>query len=133
MASGLTGSACLASANQAANSRSGSSASVKSPPVNPVGCSIEAASDILWGTKLLASRNRGACRQSLYNRPAPQRLPQALGWLVMLSTFLGACAGAGCSYPLSSLLSRNGTEPEATGSVPRPGSAAYAVDVQPPE
>ncbi len=51
----------------------------------------------------------------------------------MLSTFLGACAGAGCSYPLSSLLSRNGTEPEATGSVPRPGSAAYAVDVQPPE
>ena len=47
MASGLTGSARLASANQAANRRNGSSASVKSPPVNHAGCSMGAASDIL--------------------------------------------------------------------------------------
>src|SRR6516162_8344581 len=47
MASGLTGSDCRASANHAANRRKGSFASVKSPPVNHAGCSMDAASDIL--------------------------------------------------------------------------------------
>src|SRR5580700_8874363 len=49
MASGSLGSACLASSNQVAKSRNGSSASVKSPLLNQVGCSIGTVSDILGG------------------------------------------------------------------------------------
>ena len=47
MAVGSRGSAALASFSQAANSRNGSSAAVKSPLVNQLGCSIGAVSDIL--------------------------------------------------------------------------------------
>src|SRR4051794_17608319 len=47
MAVGSRGSPRAASSNQAANSRNGSSAAVKSPVVNQVGCSIGADSDIL--------------------------------------------------------------------------------------
>ena len=46
MALGSAGSARLASSNQAANSRKGSSASVKSPAVNHFGCCIGDDSDI---------------------------------------------------------------------------------------
>ena len=78
MASGLTGSVRLASANHAANSRNGSSASVKSPPVNHAGCSIGAASDILGVPKC----SRGAIgklrRRSLYNGTAALRLCRRL-------------------------------------------------------
>src|SRR5262249_41417664 len=49
IASGSLGSAFLASSNQAANRRSGSSASVKSPLLNQVGCSIGTVSDIIGG------------------------------------------------------------------------------------
>src|SRR5215470_11832507 len=49
IASGSLGSAFLASSNQAANSRNGSSASVKSPLLNQVGCSIGTVSAISGG------------------------------------------------------------------------------------
>src|SRR5262249_61322586 len=48
IAVGSRGSLRAASSNHAANNRSGSSASVKSPVVNQVGCSIGVDSDILW-------------------------------------------------------------------------------------
>jgi hypothetical protein len=49
MAVGSRGSEAVASLSQAANSRKGSSAAVKSPLVNQLGCSIGAVSDIVSG------------------------------------------------------------------------------------
>src|ERR1700726_2673356 len=104
MASGLTGSARLASANQAANSRNGSSASVKSPPVNHVGCSIGAASDILRGIQVFALRDREVNRRSLYNGTGPVRLCWRWHLLPVIAALLCGLAAGGCSFQLHSLL-----------------------------
>src|SRR5262245_48954746 len=54
IADGSRGSFVFASSNQAANSRSGSSACVKSPLVNHAGCSIGADSDIARSAHVVA-------------------------------------------------------------------------------
>src|SRR5713226_5192139 len=104
MASGSLGSACLASSNQAANSRNGSSASVKSPLVNQVGCSIGADSDILRRTYVVALAPGSLFRRAGYRgtsrrwHAARARLP-----LVALAFALGGCS---FSYQLDSLFSK---------------------------
>src|SRR5919201_1974623 len=55
IAVGWRGSLRAACSNQASNRRKGSSASIKSPLVNPLGCSIGADSDIPRVTRMIAS------------------------------------------------------------------------------
>src|SRR5688572_1526449 len=55
IAVGSRGSHLVASSNQAANSRNGSSASMKSPVVNQVGCLIEPDSDMLRRIQVVSS------------------------------------------------------------------------------
>src|SRR5262249_37218526 len=80
IASGSLGSAFLASSNQAANSRNGSSASVKSPLLNQVGCSI--GTDIIEGFLVTGCvpgpAHRVMYRGPGYNVTAGQRLWWAL-------------------------------------------------------
>src|SRR4030088_1328420 len=98
MASGPTGSACLASSNQAANSRNGSSASAKSPDVNQLGCVIGAVSDISQSDLVAGPEPASASRSLRYNgttgrsRWRPLRLGRGL--------VLAPPAGAG-SFSLS--------------------------------
>src|ERR1700684_3806907 len=120
MASGLPGSARLAAANQAANSRTGSSAWVKSPPVNHVGCSIGAVSDIPWGTQVLAWGDREASRRPQYSEAEALRLCRRLRFAV--AVVLCGLATGGCTYQLHSLLSKD--DGDQTGSISPPGEAA---------
>src|SRR5580704_16695168 len=121
MASGLTGSARLASANQAANSRTGSSAWVKSPPVNHVGCSIGAVSDIPWGTWVLAWGDREASRRPQYSEAGAWRLCRRLRFAGAVAVVFCGLAIGGCTYQLHSLLSKD--DGDQTGSISRPGEA----------
>src|ERR1700722_11653971 len=123
IASGLTGSARLASANQAANSRTGSSASVKSPPVNHVGCSIGAVSDIPWGYPVLAWGDREASRRPQYSGAGALRLC----WRLRFAVVLCGLATGGCTYQLHSLLSKDDGAGDQTGSISRPGEAAGRI------
>src|ERR1700685_470372 len=131
MASGLTGSAFFASANQAANSRTGSSASVKSPPVNHAGCSIEAVSDMLRKIHVLAWGNRHASAQSPYsNRSGRLRLSLMLAAAVAV---LCGLAVGGCSFQLHSLLAKDDADGDQTGSIGRAGAqVAAATDTAQP-
>src|SRR5579864_8964906 len=124
MASGLTGSARLASAYQAANSRTGSSASVKSPPVNHVGCSIGAVSDIPWGTQVLAWGDWEASRRSQYSGPGAWRLCWRVRFAGAVAVVLCGLATGGCAYQLHSLLAKDDADGDQTGSITRPGDAA---------
>src|SRR5580704_11179796 len=133
MASGLTGSARLASANQAANSRTGSSASAKSPPVNHVGCSIGAVSDIVRGTYVLAWCGREASPRSQYSGPRASRLcwrVQAIGAVVAV---LGGLVTGGCAYQLQSLTSKDDPDLDQTGAIGgQAGQPARTADAAPP-
>lgn len=53
----------------------------------------------------------------------------------MLAVMLCACAGAGCSYQLSSLLSKDDADVETTGSIARPtDQTSHIVDAaEPPD
>ena len=70
MALGSAGSLRVASSSHWPKSRSGSSAAVKSPTVNPLGCSIGAASDMSWSTRMAGPVARRAFRTSLYSGTA---------------------------------------------------------------
>src|SRR5262245_64904414 len=113
MAVGSRGSALAASSNQAANSRKGSSASVKSPVVNQVGCLIGADSDILWSTHVVA------LVPSSLSRPPGYRA-RSCGWHALRRLPAGVCALAaglalgGCSfsYQLDNLFSKQGRSEE---------------------
>src|SRR5262245_38078101 len=105
-ASGRPGSLAAASSNQAANSRSGSSASVKSPDVNQIGCLIGADSDILRSTQVVASMP--GFRQRLYS--ASPRLWHMLQHLPAGALVLAlGCATGACSfsYQLDSLFGKS--------------------------
>src|SRR5882757_3968639 len=111
MAVGSRGSARLASSNQAANSRNGASASVKSPDVNQVGCSIGAEPDILRSTHVVASAPSALSRQRLY-RAMPRRWHAALP-LCAVALTLGGCS---FSYQLDSVFAKK-SDAEQTGSL----------------
>src|ERR1700716_2471515 len=106
MAVGSRGSRRLASSNQAANSRKGSSASVKSPLVNQVGCSIGPDSDMLGS--ILALMPSSLSRRSGY-KGRPRRWHVALKRLRAGACLLAlALAGGGCSfsYQLDTMLAK---------------------------
>src|ERR1700680_3897491 len=131
MASGVTGAARVPAANQAPNRRTGSSAWVKSPPVNHVGCSIGAVSDIPWGTQVLAWGDREASRRPQYSEAEALRLCRRLRFAV--SVVLCGLATGGCTYQLHSLLFKDDGDGDQTGSISRPGDAgARIADVAPP-
>src|SRR5262245_48084533 len=112
IAEGSRGSPLIASSNQAANSRNGSSASVKSPVVNQVGCSIGADSDILRSTFVVASARSALFGQGGY-RGMPRRWHAALR-LMPLCTLALAVGGCSFSYQLDSLFTKK-AEAEQTG------------------
>src|SRR6266513_3151110 len=123
MAVGSRGSLRHAASNQAANSRMGSSASVKSPLVNQVGCSIGADSDILRSAQVVApARISQRCR---YRAMSPRwhawRFPAA-ACATVLALLLAGCS---FSYQLDSLFAKR-DDAETTGSLrlsPRQRSA----------
>ena len=126
MAVGSRGSAAVASFSQAANSRKGSSAAVKSPLVNQVGCSIEAVSDITRSARV----TRGPARQfrrCLYNGSPGPRLWRA-GAVVGLLAVALARGGCSMSYQLNSLGSMfgGGNKSDITGSITPPAGAKSA-------
>src|SRR6516164_486991 len=130
MAVGSRGSLRLASSNQAANSRSGSSASVKSPLVNQPGCSIGADSDIARSAQVAASGPSAQSRHLVY-RGMLFRRHAAAGRLAAVAFSLGlALAGSGCSssYQLDSLFAkRDGENQSAPRRLARPKSATDAL------
>ncbi len=131
MAVGSRGSAALASFSQAANSRKGSSAAVKSPLVNQVGCSIEAVSDILWSARVTRGPTR-QCRRCLYNGSPGPRLWRA-GAVVGLLAVALASGGCSMSYQLNSLGSMfgGGDKSDITGSITPPAGAKSTSKLPP--
>src|SRR3981081_4807458 len=96
----------LASAPQRANSRKGSPASVKSPLVNQVGCSIGPDSDMLGS--ILALMPSSLLRRSGY-RGRPRGWHVALKRLPAVACLLAlALAGGGCSlsYQLDNMIAK---------------------------
>src|SRR4029079_12961137 len=89
MALGSRGSVFAACSSHAVNSRSGSSAWVKSPLVNQLGCSIVFVSDILLNAHTAVVRNFGRGRYS--GRAAPRLWRPALsGAAIGFGLLLGA-------------------------------------------
>src|SRR5712671_5486019 len=120
MAFGSRGSSFTASSNQAWNRLKGSSAVVKSPLVNHVGCSIEAVSDIVHKTLGFRATPRGL-RRPRYKGTRKARLWRLRAKAIALSVMLGAATG-GCSmsYKLDSFFGKD--KPEQTATV-RPAPA----------
>src|SRR5712691_8630331 len=87
IAVGSRGSEAVASVSQAENSRNGSSAWVKSPVVNQLGCSIGAVSDIFRSTRLagVKTHNSGCAPARLW-----RALPLAAGLTLALT--VGGCS-----------------------------------------
>jgi len=131
MAVGSRGSQRLASSNQAVNSRNGSSASVKSPLVNQVGCSIGPDPDMPGS--ILALMPSPLSRQSGY-RGWPCRWHAALTRLPAGACLLAlALAGSGCSfsYQLDNMLAKKDEgRADSTGTlrlaVPKPAAETPA-------
>src|SRR5260370_41958596 len=98
MAVGSRGSLALASSNQAANSRKGSSASVKSPLVNQVGCCIGADSDIPRSAQVVVLVPSAQSRQASY-RAMPLQWHPALSRLAAGAHAIAlALVLTGCSF-----------------------------------
>ena len=105
---GIARLAAAASSNQAANSRKGSSASVKSPPVNPLGCSIGADSDIRGAIRMVASPPSSLVQRASY-RGRRGAFHVAVRWLATGPWLLVlALTGGGCSlaYQLDTTLGK---------------------------
>src|ERR1700681_32870 len=139
MALGSAGSDRVASENQAANSRKGSSASVKSPPVNPFGCRIGADSDIsefpvVAGVpgQVSALRPHRDCYGGCYRGCAAARLWRRLPAATI--TLMLALAAGGCSFS-SQLDNLFGKRDDAgmTGSLQPAAPALTPVSDLPPE
>src|SRR5258708_15279196 len=122
MALGSAGSDRVASENQAANSRKGSSASVKSPLVNPSGCCIDAESDILEFQVIAGVPDRVSVLRSDMRsyRGCPsarlwRRLPVAT-FALMLALSVGGCS---FSYQLDNMFAKK-DDSSLTGSLQKP-------------
>src|SRR5205823_11581315 len=121
IAVGSRGSPFTASSNQACQRRKGSSAPVKSPVVNHVGCSIGAVSDIAH--KTLTIRAIRVPKRSRYKGTRKARLWRLRAKAIALSLALGAAtSGCSLSYKLDSFLGRDTEQAEQTASV-RPACA----------
>src|SRR5688572_17942478 len=111
IAVGSRGSHRVASSNQAANSRNGSSASVKSPVVNQVGCLIEPDSDMLRRIQVVSSApsSRSGYRATTRQWHATLRRLSTAGALA------AAVASGGCSfsYQLDNLFAKEGDATQA--------------------
>src|SRR5262249_44968899 len=121
MAVGSRGSLRLASSNQAANSRKGSSASVKSLLVNPARCSIGADSDILGSIRAAAAAPSALFRRGGYRGPSgawqvAMRRLQARAWVLALARMGGGCS---VSYQLDSVLANKDAGAAAEADSPR--------------
>src|SRR5262245_41772697 len=121
MAVGSRGSLRLASSNQAAYSRKGSSTSVKSLLVNPARCSIGADSDILRSIRVAVSAPSSLFQQPRYRgtsgswHVAMRRL-QARAWVLALALMGGGCS---VSYQLDSVLANKDAGAAAEAQSPR--------------
>jgi hypothetical protein len=84
---------------------------------------------------VLACDGRKACRRSLYNGTAALRLCRWSGWAslwprwrrirpTVLVAVLCAVGVSGCSYKLASLVSTDNSDPQATGALASPSTAA---------
>jgi hypothetical protein len=73
---------------------------------------------------VLARAGRVGSRQSLYSGTATLRLHGRRRGFAALAVVFCAVAVAGCSYRLSSLLSKDDADVKTTGSIDRPGSAS---------
>src|SRR5205085_6783407 len=130
MALGSAGSLLVASCSHCAKSRKGSSAAVKSPTVNPLGCSIGAVSDMCWSTRMAGPLARRAFRLPSYSGTALASL--RLATLLGLALSVSGCAVSG---PLGSMFSKNKDKDEAsayasedvTGSIATPHAAPASV------
>src|SRR5216683_1935100 len=109
IAVGSRGSLRAASSNHAANNRSGSSAAVKSPVVNQVGCSIGADSDILWRSRVVGSVPSSRSRRLRY-RGTSRGWHAALRHLPLLALALAA-SGCSFSYQLDSMFAKDASVP----------------------
>jgi surface antigen len=118
MAFGSRGSAVVASSNQAVKSRSGSSAWVKSPLVNQLGCSIGFVSDIAL---------KQSFRRSRYSGTVAARL-----WRGTLAAAVALALGA-CSLDLDSISIPKPDLSDITGSIGRKAPEAQASVQLPPE
>jgi hypothetical protein len=126
IAFGSRGSAFTASSNQACHSRKGSSASVKSPLVNHVGCSIGAVSDIAQKTFTFRATPR-LPRRPRYKGTRKARLWRLRAKAIALALTLGAAtSGCSLSYKLDSLWGKD-EKPDQTASL-RPTPAAAPKD-----
>src|SRR4051812_2340095 len=116
IAVGSRGSPFTASSNQACHSRSGSSAWVKSPLVNHVGCSIGAVSDI---HKTLSFRAARLPRRPRYKGTRKARLWRLRAKAIALAlTLSAATSGCSLSYKLDSFHGSAADKAEHTGSIP---------------
>src|SRR5262245_55291702 len=127
MAVGSRGSPFTASSNQAANSRNGSSASVKSPVVNQVGCSIGADSDILRSTKVVVALAPSSLSRPPRYRARSDRWHAACGRLPLVALAL-ALGGCSLSYQLDTVFTKK-ADAEVTGSL-RPTAATSELPAE---
>src|SRR5215471_19259448 len=125
MALGSAGSVRVASSNQALNSRNGSSASVKSPFINQLGCSIGAVSDIIRSIPVAGWMHDQVSRPTLYKATAFARLCRRVPLLIVLALTLSS-GGCSFSYQLGSLFGKDDDKPlaSATSSVTPPADGA---------
>src|SRR5690348_8247752 len=100
----------VASSSHCAKSRNGSSAAVKSPTVNPPWCSIEAASDMSWSSRMAGPPARRVFRLS-YSGTVPPSL--RLAAVLALTLGLGGCAVSG----VGSLFAKSDRDIQANADV----------------
>src|SRR5215212_5480583 len=117
IAVGSRGSPFTASSNQACHRRNGSSAWVKSPLVNHVGCSIGAVSDI---HKALSFRTAPRVpRRPRYKATRKARLWRLRATAIALALTLGAAtSGCSLSYKLDSFMGKESEKPEVVSASP---------------
>src|SRR5437899_7858677 len=133
IAVGSRGSLAFASSNQAANSRRGSSACVKSPLVNQLGCSIGADSDIARSVQVVALVASIQSRQPGYKAMSSQWHAGLRRYAARAHAIAFAFALMGCSfsYQLDNLFAKREEGAAAqTGSLrlvsPNPAAEAPA-------
>ena len=132
MAVGSRGSEAVASLSQAANSRKGSSAAVKSPLVNQLGCSIGAVSDIFgvlaWSVPKIVTRPV-IFIERLYSGCARSRLWRGLPLAAALTLALAA-GGCSLSGQFDSVFG-GGDKSDQTGSITPPPGAKQVSELPP--
>src|SRR5690348_14042235 len=133
MAVGSRGSEAVASRSQAAKSCSGSSAAVKSPLVNQVGCSIGAVSDIRRSTRLAMLMARRVQGRLYTETPLPRLWRRhRCGSLPLMAALSLSLACGACSLPsnFDSLFGTAGAS-DTTGSITPPPGSKQAAELPP--